>query len=204
VAVSGGEDLATHGHFARPVAFPLRVWDVATGACVRVLRGHSAGVSSVCVTPDPRHLVVSGSADSTLRVWDLASGACIRTLSGHAAPVLSVDVTRDGHRVVSSSADHTLRIWDLVTGECLRVLEGFAGRVGVGPSGRWAVSASREGRLAILDLETGESRALARLDAACTGAAAISDTRIVASTTKEILFFDLYRLPTHSTLNPVV
>ena len=45
------------------------MWDAATGACERVLEGHTHWVTCVSVLPDGR--VVSGSDDKTLRVWDI-------------------------------------------------------------------------------------------------------------------------------------
>ena len=47
----------------------LRVWDVATGVCERVLTGHTQSVADVCVIADGR--VASASADKTVRVWRL-------------------------------------------------------------------------------------------------------------------------------------
>jgi WD40 repeat protein len=47
----------------------VRVWDGATGHETLTLRGHTAVVSSVAVSPDGKR-IVSGSADGTLKVWD--------------------------------------------------------------------------------------------------------------------------------------
>ena len=72
----------------------VRVWNVATGACRYVLRGHTSDVSSICVLGDPaaasaassgggsrrRALVCSSAFDSTLRVWDVDAGVCLRVL----------------------------------------------------------------------------------------------------------------------------
>jgi WD40 repeat protein len=55
----------------------LRVWDSASGACLRVLDGHTSVVSSVCALGDGR--IVSGSWDNTLRVWDPVTYACLET-----------------------------------------------------------------------------------------------------------------------------
>lgn len=52
-----------------------RVWDLGTGECTRVLRGHSGRVNTVTVSDDGGTLVTA-SDDSTARVWDAATGEC--------------------------------------------------------------------------------------------------------------------------------
>jgi len=69
----------------------LKVWDLESGACLRMLEGHSHWVTSVSVTPDGRR-AVSASHDHTLRVWDLESGLCL-ALFPAVAPALSVAVS---------------------------------------------------------------------------------------------------------------
>lgn len=144
-AVSGGDDKT------------LRVWDLGSGECLRVLKGHAGTVGSVSVTPDGRR-AISGSGDRRVCEWDLETGACLRTLDGHTFPVQCVSVTPDGRRAVSGSADETLRVWDLETGACLRVLEGRThsiNRVSVTPDGRRAVSGNGDSTVREWDLETG-------------------------------------------------
>jgi len=66
------------------------VWDSASGACLRVLEGHTRGVTSVCALGDGR--IVSGSYDKMLRVWDPLTYACLETSarnSPRAAELLS-------------------------------------------------------------------------------------------------------------------
>ncbi|AWZ05989.1 MULTISPECIES: hypothetical protein [unclassified Streptomyces] len=56
-----------HGH-ARELF--IRMWDTATGRCVRTLEGHTEDVYGIALTPDDRFLI-SGSSDGTLRLWEL-------------------------------------------------------------------------------------------------------------------------------------
>ena len=99
----------------------IKIWDLASGACLRTLKGHSDFVESVVVSPDGVH-IVSGSYDGTIKVWDLASGACVRTLEGHSYWVLTVAVSPDGAHIVSGSYDETIKVWNLASGVCVRTL----------------------------------------------------------------------------------
>ena len=73
----------------------LRIWNLATGNCVRTFEGHIDRVTSVTISPDGRH-GLSESVDKTLRMWELASGKCLRTFNGHIGSVTSVAITSDG------------------------------------------------------------------------------------------------------------
>ena len=53
-----------------------RLWDPATGDCLRTLTGHTGSVCGVAFSPDGR-LLATASDDETARVWDPATGgAC--------------------------------------------------------------------------------------------------------------------------------
>jgi WD40 repeat protein len=84
------------------------VWNAATGACERVLKGYTDLVNAVCVLADGR--LASASLDYKVRVWDAATGACKRVLEGHTDLVVAVCALADG-RLASASKDRTVRMW---------------------------------------------------------------------------------------------
>jgi WD40 repeat protein len=101
----------------------IRLWDLASHACVATLTGHSLCVMSVAFSPDGR-LLASGSTDNTIRLWDVTSHTCVAVLSDHTKTVLSVAFSPDGCTLVSGSDDGTVRLWDVASRSCTSVLTG--------------------------------------------------------------------------------
>ena len=102
--VSGGED------------HTVKIWDAATGKCMKVLEGHTNGVMCVEFSPDSQY-VISGSKDKTIRVWDVETGICVDKLIGHDATIMNVAFASDGRSIISVSDDYstedwTIRIWE--------------------------------------------------------------------------------------------
>jgi small GTP-binding protein len=120
----------------------VRLWDVESGRCLRVLEGHTARIMSVAWSDDGLR-ALSGSEDRTVRLWDVESGRCLRILEGHTASVRSVAWSGDGLRALSGSDDQTARLWDVESGHCLRVLEGHTSSI-------WSVAWSGDGLRVLL------------------------------------------------------
>jgi WD40 repeat protein/tRNA A-37 threonylcarbamoyl transferase component Bud32 len=100
----------------------IRIWNVATWSCERVLRGHEDGrIVSVQFSPNGKQLL-STSFDSTVRIWNVETGECELVFGGHAHPVRAARWSPDGRRIASCAAecDHTVHteafVWDARTG----------------------------------------------------------------------------------------
>ena len=87
----------------------VRVWDLETGAQIKVLNGHSDTVRSVAISLDGRW-IVSGADDNTARIWSADTFELVHKLEGHTGTVMSVAVSKDGRVVVTGSFDDTIRI----------------------------------------------------------------------------------------------
>jgi len=133
----------------------VRLWDIETEGCLRLLEGHTSRVNHVAWSADSR-LALSGSEDNTMRLWDLESGRCLRVLEGHG--IWSAAWSSNQSRVLSGGLDKTVRLWDLERGRCLRVLEGHTDVVycvAWSADQRYALSGSEDKTLRLWDLEKG-------------------------------------------------
>ena len=144
-AISGGDDNT------------VRLWDLETGRCLRVLQGHTGVIWSVAWSIDQRY-ALSASNDSTVRLWDVDAGRCLRILEAHTVSVWSVVWSADERRALSGDMSGTLRLWDLETGRCLREFVGhdrFVNCVAWSANQRRALSASSDGTVRLWDVDTG-------------------------------------------------
>jgi WD40 repeat protein len=130
----------------------IKLWEIASGRCLRTFEGHTRPVQSVAISPDGcTALSGAGTGDNTLKLWDLETGRCLRTFVGHESGVYSVAFTPDGRFAFSGSGDHgskfdnTLRLWDVESGDCLRIFEGHDNlirTIAISPDGRFVGSGS--------------------------------------------------------------
>ena len=134
----------------------LRLWDIASGQCIRTFEGHTKEVYSVSFSSDGK-FVLSGSEDKTIKLWDVETGECLRTFEGHACNIFSVNFSPDG-KLVLGSTGKTLRLWNVETGQCLHIFEGhtnYVDLVSFSPDGKSALSRSKT-ILKLWNIETGE------------------------------------------------
>lgn len=90
----------------------VRLWDVQTGNCVRLLTGHTGTVNTLAISPTGQ-VMASGGEDGTIFLWDLASGKKLKQMKGHKGTIYSLDFSKDGNVLASGGSDNVVKIWDV-------------------------------------------------------------------------------------------
>src|SRR5262249_10092481 len=115
------------------------MWEGATGRRLFEMRGHTAVISAVAVSPDGRSIATgSWDNDRTVRVWDAGTGEEKLQVRYHAWAVGSVAFSPDGSRIVSGAADGTACVFSTGTGRLVRTIHTLAnvGNAIFSPDGR--------------------------------------------------------------------
>ncbi len=84
----------------------VKLWDTATGQCLRTWFGHSEGIWGL---QGDNLRVLTGGQDGLVKVWEPRSGACVHTFTGHTGPVTCVGLTVE--RMASGSEDGEVRLY---------------------------------------------------------------------------------------------
>jgi pre-mRNA-processing factor 17 len=70
--------------------------------------------------PGSGHLLLSGSADTTVRIFDVYhQRELLRTYSGHTKAISDITFNTDGTQFLSASYDRMMKLWDTETGTCI-------------------------------------------------------------------------------------
>ena len=136
----------------------IKIWDVATGKCLKELNGHTAKISTISISSSS-NLLASAGEDCNIRLWNLESYEEVNCWNAHTSGVWSIDFHPDGKRLVSGSRDHHIAVWDISSTKRILLLEGHSDRVksvAFSPDGQYIVSGSHDRTLRVWLTETGE------------------------------------------------
>ncbi|KAM0453791.1 hypothetical protein ACHAPV_008728 [Trichoderma viride] len=142
----------------------IKIWDIETEVCVKMLMGHNENINSIVFSPNSQQLA-SASDDRTVKIWDTTTGQCVQTLGTHVDihAITSVAFSPNGQQLASSGSLHGGRIWiwDIKKGRLGHTLAGQMDAVNslaFSPNGQELVSASCDGSVMLWDMETGECK----------------------------------------------
>ncbi|XP_050401538.1 p21-activated protein kinase-interacting protein 1-like isoform X2 [Patella vulgata] len=110
----------------------------------------SAGISR-------KNILATGSTDETIRLFNLKKHTELGALMHHSGNITQITFFQDSH-MFSTSEDGTMCVWKNYTWECLRQFRGHKGpvnSVSVHPSGRMAITVSKDKTLRTWNLVTG-------------------------------------------------
>ena len=132
----------------------VRVWDAATGRCLKVLRGHDGLLNAVAFAAGD--LVASGDTDRTAVVWDVETSLPRFRLPGHGNPVVGVQFDPEGRYLATASTDRSVRLFDLADGvERARFDLGraYPVRIAFGPEGRFLAAGLDDGSIRLWKID---------------------------------------------------
>lgn len=136
----------------------VKIWDIDTGKCFKILSGHTKWIWKVTLSPDGKTIASAGD-DCTIRLWDFATGECLKVLREHTNWVWGLAFSPNGKTIVSGSYDNTIKVWNISTGECLKTLLGHKNSVwsvDFSPNGKNIVSGSSDCMIKLWDVITGK------------------------------------------------
>lgn len=130
----------------------VRVWNLTTYSCVSVLRGHTAGITSLTSN---QINIYSSSLDKTIRIWDKVTGRNVGKYRGHNKYIKSVCLSSN-NSMITAGGDDNIRIWDINSGKSVQSLLHIGGVNTLCQEDNYLYSGGRDGFINIFDVRMGE------------------------------------------------
>jgi len=174
----------------------IRVWNVKTGESVIMQQpGHIRSISHLAFDPTGKRLVSTGD-DDTIRVWDIATRKSVLLIKGNGINVYNARFDSTGQRIVAASLGKGLIVYNAKTGAPVFSLQHSPGAndADINAGFTRAVSAGRDGNLALWDLKNRKRITFLRGHTDWVISAAISPTGALAASSSSdgtVIVWDL-------------
>jgi WD40 repeat protein len=140
----------------------IEVYDVPSGERTANLKGHTSGITGLCLLDDGKTLVSCGH-DRTVKFWDVADALPPETYTrGHDTFTPWMEFSDDSKLLATSSIAGDVRVWDVATNRLIKLLRPDEGsstliksrRMAFSPDGTTLATANYDGKISIHELRT--------------------------------------------------
>jgi len=132
----------------------IRIWNAQSGALMRTLPEHTAGIADIAVSSDGQHLITADAPQVyKAHLWDLKTETVTKTFEQFDTLVSHVAYSPDGKFVTISSWAGMPRICIADTGEIFRHIAGLGGSYWAifSPDQRWLAVGSTSENVLLFD-----------------------------------------------------
>ena len=137
----------------------VELWDMPTGRLLKTLGRHESVISDLAVSPD-QSWAATCDADGVVCLWSLEQQVKRRQWQTPAPGTALLRCFADGLRLLAIGADGAMAVWNIDSGQCIQRWSNPNGRVydaAILPDDKSVVMhTALEGRLAVVDVETGQ------------------------------------------------
>jgi predicted NACHT family NTPase len=153
VALCADKSMFATGHHSSII----KLWNTASGECIRNFEGHTGWVKSVQFSPNEQ-LLASCSSDKTVRVWNVSNGNCLQVLNLYSDYLLSVAFHSSGKWLATGGYEGVVRILSLETAGCIGELQGHGSWIrciAFQPNSDLLASAGNDATIRLWSMESG-------------------------------------------------
>ena len=147
----------------------VRLWDMRLFRERLALAGHTGGIKALTYTEDNRLLACGTGLDNKLRLWDAGTGAQLSKLRDHRGLAQTVAFSKDGQTLASGgNIDGTIFVSEVSNANEDNLIAALEGNIhgitalALSPAGTTLASGGADGRIYLLDVDTGRELRILR------------------------------------------